>query len=51
MLFRSGWGLAWWALGLYWAAAVLYLMQTRALLRADAERPPPAPHQPGTVAG
>jgi cardiolipin synthase (CMP-forming) len=29
-----GWGLAWWALGLYWAAAVLYLTQTRALLRA-----------------
>ena len=34
-----GWALAWWALGLYWAAAVLYLAQTRALLRADrAER-------------
>jgi len=34
-----GWGLAWWALGLYWAAAVLYLAQARALLRADrAER-------------
>ena len=46
-----GWGLAWWALGLYWAAAVLYLMQTRALLRADAEPPGPAPHQSGTVAG
>ncbi|GAA3352003.1 CDP-alcohol phosphatidyltransferase family protein [Amorphoplanes nipponensis] len=30
-----GWGLAWWALGLYWAAAVLYLAQTRAVLRAD----------------
>lgn len=30
-----GWGLAWWALGLYWAAAVLYLAQTRAMLRAD----------------
>jgi cardiolipin synthase len=30
-----GWGLAWWALGLYWAAAVLYLAQTRQLLRAD----------------
>ena len=30
-----GWGLAWWALGLYWAAAVLYLAQTRTLLRAD----------------
>ena len=30
-----GWGLAWWALGLYWAAAVLDLAQTAALLRAD----------------
>jgi cardiolipin synthase len=30
-----GWGLAWWALGLYWAAAVLYLGQTAALVRAD----------------
>jgi len=32
-----GWGLAWWALGLYWAAGVLYLTQTAALLRADRE--------------
>ncbi|RZU48410.1 cardiolipin synthase [Krasilnikovia cinnamomea] len=30
-----GWGLAWWALGLYWAAAALYLMQTATVLRAD----------------
>ena len=30
-----GWGLTWWALGLYWAAAVLYIAQARALLRAD----------------
>jgi cardiolipin synthase len=30
-----GWALAWWALGLYWAAAVLYLAQVRAMLRAD----------------
>src|SRR5689334_2814266 len=30
-----GWGLAWWALGLYWAAAVLYLAQTTRLLRND----------------
>jgi cardiolipin synthase len=30
-----GWGLAWWALGLYWAAAVLYIAQARAMLRAD----------------
>lgn len=29
-----GWGLAWWALGLYWAAGVLYLIQTVRLLRA-----------------
>ena len=29
-----GWGLAWWALGLYWAAGVLYLLQTAQLLRA-----------------
>ena len=31
-----GWGLAWWALGLYWAAAVLYLMQTSRLLSVEA---------------
>jgi cardiolipin synthase len=31
-----GWGLAWWALGLYWAAAALYLTQTSRLLRAEA---------------
>jgi cardiolipin synthase len=30
-----GWGLAWWALGLYWAAAVLYLTETARVLRAD----------------
>ncbi len=30
-----GWGLAWWALGLYWAAAVLYLVQAFRLLRSD----------------
>ena len=30
-----GWGLAWWALGLYWAAGVLYLTQAARLLRAD----------------
>ena len=29
-----GWGLAWWALALYWAAGVLYLAQTAQLLRA-----------------
>jgi cardiolipin synthase (CMP-forming) len=31
----AGWGLAWWALGLYWSAAALYLAQTAQLLRAD----------------
>ena len=30
-----GWGAAWWGLGLYWAAAVLYLAQAGRLLRAD----------------
>ncbi|WP_250003798.1 CDP-alcohol phosphatidyltransferase family protein [Actinoplanes sp. M2I2] len=30
-----GWGLAWWALGLYWAAGVLYLVQTARLLRVS----------------
>ncbi|MEV6346817.1 CDP-alcohol phosphatidyltransferase family protein [Actinoplanes sp. NPDC051851] len=34
-----GWGIAWWALGLYWAAAALYLMQTAQLLRADRNGP------------
>lgn len=38
-----GWGLAWWALGLYWAAGVLYLMQAAQLLRADRDRPGAAP--------
>jgi len=42
-----GWGLAWWALGLYWAAAVLYLAQTVTLLRADRA----AGGRAGTVAG
>jgi cardiolipin synthase len=36
-----GWGLAWWGLVLYWAAAVLYAVQTAALLRADRARPTP----------
>jgi cardiolipin synthase (CMP-forming) len=38
----TGWGLAWWALGLYWAAAALYLLQTAALLRADRASGPAA---------
>jgi cardiolipin synthase (CMP-forming) len=33
-----GWGLAWWALALYWAAAALYLAQTVQLLRDDRAR-------------
>jgi cardiolipin synthase len=35
VVYPIGWGLCWWALGLYWAAAVLYLAQTVKLLRAD----------------
>lgn len=30
-----GWAAAWWGLGLYWAAAVLYLAQAATLLRDD----------------
>jgi cardiolipin synthase len=30
-----GWGLAWWGLFLYWAAAVLYLAQAAAVLRGS----------------
>jgi cardiolipin synthase len=33
-----GWGLAWWALGLYWIAGLLYLAQTWSVLRADRAR-------------
>jgi cardiolipin synthase len=33
-----GWGLAWWALGLYWIAGFLYLAQTWTVLRADRAR-------------
>jgi cardiolipin synthase len=47
-----GWALAWWGLGLYWAAAVLYLAQTAALLRADrAAGPGPAPPPGGPPGG
>jgi cardiolipin synthase len=49
-----GWGLSWWALGLYWAAAVLYLAQTVSLLRADRAAAGPsagAPGTPGTAGG
>jgi cardiolipin synthase len=34
VLHASGWALAWWGLGLYWAAAILYLSQVLALIRA-----------------
>jgi cardiolipin synthase len=43
-----GWAMAWWALGLYWAAAALYLAQATAVLRADARS---GPTTTGTVAG
>ncbi len=34
-----GWALAWWGLSLYWAAGVLYVIQTVRLVRAaPAER-------------
>jgi cardiolipin synthase len=33
-----GWGLAWWGLGLYWVAAVMYLVQAARLLRAERAR-------------
>jgi cardiolipin synthase len=46
-----GWGLAWWALGLYWAAGVLYLLQTTRLLRADRIERERAASAAGTVAG
>jgi cardiolipin synthase len=45
-----GWGLCWWALGLYWAAAVLYLSQTAALLRVARAADRPAGGA-GTVGG
>ncbi|GLY98006.1 hypothetical protein Acsp02_52600 [Actinoplanes sp. NBRC 103695] len=31
----TGWGLMWWALALYWAAAVFYWVQTISLVRAE----------------
>jgi cardiolipin synthase len=38
----AGWALAWWGLSLYWAAGVLYVVQTVSLVRA-ARRDPAAP--------
>jgi cardiolipin synthase (CMP-forming) len=32
-----GWGLAWWGLVLYWIAGILYVMQTRALIRVPVD--------------
>jgi cardiolipin synthase len=32
----SGWALAWWGLGLYWAAGILYLIQAIGLVRRPA---------------
>ncbi len=32
--YPSGWALAWWGLALYWVAAVLYLVQFAAVVRA-----------------
>ncbi|SDS25157.1 CDP-alcohol phosphatidyltransferase family protein [Actinoplanes derwentensis] len=32
-----GWGLAWWALGLYWCACFLYIVQAYRVIRADRE--------------
>lgn len=37
-----GWAFAWWGTGLYWVAAVLYLLQVRAMV-ARARRGEPAP--------
>jgi cardiolipin synthase (CMP-forming) len=37
-----GWALAWWGLVLYWAAAVLYLVQATGLVRAAREAARPA---------
>ncbi|MEV6633152.1 CDP-alcohol phosphatidyltransferase family protein [Actinoplanes sp. NPDC051470] len=56
----TGWGLMWWALALYWAAAVFYWVQTIGLVRAErrAERAqdtdgtgPGAPTGPAAVTG
>lgn len=33
-----GWGFAWWGTGLYWVAGVMYVIQTRSVVRAARER-------------
>ena len=33
----AGWALAWWGLGLYWAAGILYLVQAAGLIRRARE--------------
>jgi cardiolipin synthase len=38
----AGWALAWWGLVLYWAAAVLYLVQAVGLVRAARRAPGPS---------
>ena len=34
LVYSSGWALAWWGLGLYWVAGVLYLVQAAGLVRS-----------------
>jgi cardiolipin synthase len=46
----AGWALAWWGLVLYWAAAVLYLVQAVGLVRA-ARRGPGTSDPAGAVLG
>ncbi len=38
-----GWAFTWWGIGLYWWAAILYLIQTRQLLTRTAARPAVGP--------
>jgi cardiolipin synthase len=47
----AGWGLAWWGLGLYWAAAVMYLLQAAAVLRADRADTHPVAEKAGAATG
>ena len=37
-----GWAFAWWGIGLYWWAGVLYAWQVRTLLRDTPRRTSPA---------